>query len=487
MDKVVSIGKSILGTGETGSPENCPKKFDIFFENAAKEFIQIICENIYTNDNMNVKDSLNKTIINFINKSLNKPETLENMQTIVFGSYNSGLTKYIQQLFTFSMKAKNDNVYPFMERVLKIFINKNDKIIPEILSEALIQLVNDSNEETIPEDKILFYMEQIIKIKLDNPDAEDYENIEEINTNVEDTTQNMGVDEGLDEEANFEIVEKDLSKKTSKIVNVVLTHNATDVNNKFIEYLSNDDSKYEEEIQKHILTAIDNMMDKMKDNIYDKIKEIVDKYTEFFLNEKKIKLQILYSILSYKIDELDIEIKQEQGEGQQGERQQGEQKEGEGQQGEQKEGEGEQGEGGEEKESTLILNSINNTFFIIHKIFKKSIKKFMDEDFNIEDNNTDDFIKTLCIGDSGKSKGILFHLNKVMKDELSCRPGSLMCKGANQLTIGNERNEVVATNPPQNVAQSVGGTKRRRKRKTIKKSKKSRKSKRRYHKKSIRK
>jgi hypothetical protein len=313
----------------------------------------------------------------------------------------------------------------------------------------------------------------------------------------------------------FKIVEKAPSKTTSIIATAAdaalgLSGKADEINKKFIEAMSNssegeDEIPFNEKIQQQILKAIDNMFDKMKDNIYEKILEIIDKYTKFLLNEKQIKLQIFYSILSYKNDELDTEIKNEEEKEQ--EKQEKKQEEAVKNQEEGKEQEKEQGE----KESIQIFNSINNTFFLIHKIFEISIKNFMDTDFNTEDNyktvkemeepqkieDKNEFIKNLCIGDNGQSKGIIFHLNKELMEEIACRPGSILCKIDKNLKTGlpekeeeKEEEKPVASNEL-TVMPSNGGTKRRRKRKTMKKSKTKRhyhkKTKHRHHKKSIRK
>ena len=162
-----------------------------------------------------------------------------------------------------------------------------------------------------------------------------------------------------------------------------------------------------------------------------------------------------------------------------------------------------------------MFNSVNNTFFIIHKIFEESIKNFMNNEFNKNENlkkikNDKNFIKILCVGDNGKTSGILFHLNKEMMNELACQEGSVLCKIDKMLKIGDKipkeqeqtdkdkSNESIpisnnpddrnGDNPRKNVI-NQGGTRRHRKRKSIKKSKRNyhKKSIRNYHKKSIRK
>ena len=394
---------------------------DGFFKNAAKEFIQIICQNIYTNENVNVKDSLNETIIDQINKSLDNPKTGEELRRIVFGNdCQTGLRRYIQHLFTFSMKTKNANVYPFMYRVLKIFIHKEDTIIPEILGEALVKLYTEVNELPILEDKfykILLFMEEIIYDKLQKTDFQDEDSSTDKIVTINDVkSKSSNLSSSINKNSTnndklkgFKIIEKKPSKTTSIVVSaannsLLLTGKAESINKQFVDAMSDasygeDEIPFNAKIQEQILKAIDSMFDKMKNNIYERIAEIVDKYTKFLLNEKQIKLQILYSILSYKNDELEKEV-QEQTET------------------EKEKEDKNKIEEKKEKESMIMFNSVNNTFFIIHKIFEESIKNFMNNEFNKNENlkkiqNDKNFIKILCVGDNGKSSGILFHLNKI--------------------------------------------------------------------------
>jgi hypothetical protein len=78
-----------------------------------------------------------------------------------------------------------------------------------------------------------------------------------------------------------------------------------------------------------------------------------NKYTKFLLDERQIKLQILYSIISYKIDQLEDEKEENQ-----------------------------------DQTSQKIFNSVNNTFFIVHKIFDLAIKNFMIEELNTKENGS---------------------------------------------------------------------------------------------------
>ena len=83
------------------------------------------------------------------------------------------------------------------------------------------------------------------------------------------------------------------------------TNVANDTQNKIIDMMEwnyNQNVPFASVIQENIITAINKIMNQLKDELYTEIKKIVDGYTNKFLDDGEIKLQILYSILSYNID-----------------------------------------------------------------------------------------------------------------------------------------------------------------------------------------
>ena len=165
-DILSSVGDSLSEKSTTETKNEQIENEKIFYQTAAENFVRTLCENIYTSKNVNFKDNFNQLVINKVSESLNNdPTTNEKIRDGIFGNdANPGLKTYIQDLFKISacsQTKENVLVYPFTSRVLQKLFDKDDKTIPDILSDTLMTMKIISEDVTLP--KVLIEMIKIIE------------------------------------------------------------------------------------------------------------------------------------------------------------------------------------------------------------------------------------------------------------------------------------------------------------------------------------
>jgi len=402
-------------------PTECDPKL---YQAAGIDFIRALCESVYTNEETSLKVRFNEIISDLVLKSLDdqKPsaETGKTMsdeiRTVIIGdASNPGLKKYIQELFTFSAHSTDDKIYSFTSRVLQGLFKKNNRLIPEILSQAIIQLRENSIAPTSKD--VLKQMTEILKNRLDinqeasvitggggslsdvvssvvssiEPSTESKPKDNVMNTSTMTTQPNlsescMKLDAEKKELSNEFVTlnEKkvNISEKDAKILKEIYDKLVPEANESQAFLINTIVSNYKgkpfgEVIQENILKALAKMFKHSKESIYEKITEsIIQKYTNEFIENGTIQLLILHSILSY------------------------------------------------EKTGD---SSADNTFSKAHTIFETSIHKIIElirqqdetNDFSSIPNDT---IENMCLGDDGKTFGIMFQLHNNLFDEISSTP-----------------------------------------------------------------
>jgi hypothetical protein len=414
-------------------PTECDPKL---YEAAGKEFIRTLCENVYTSKNMNLKDKFNEIIRDSVLKSLDDTSTPSNgksvseeIRGIIIGDDStSGLKKYIQDLFIFSADSTDDKIYSFTSRVLQGLFKKEDRVIPEILSQAIIEL----RGPTVPRSKeVLEKMSEILKNRLYKPDMPDVKIggglADTIGASLRSNTVSQGNPESekpnipssnllnlnqtcakleaekKEKSDNFNKLNEDntnISEKDAKILNEIYDKLKSEANqsqvfliNKIV--LSNDFGKL---IQENILKALTKLFERSKESIYEKITEsIIQKFTNKFVEDGTIQLLILYSILSY------------------------------------------------EKTGD---SRPDNTFSIAHEIFEKAIDKTIQQ--MIPSDNNPDFstvkdetIKNMSYGDNGETYGIMFQLRSNLFDNIAStatpiNPTSRVLNEVNKMVAGKK-------------------------------------------------
>jgi hypothetical protein len=355
VDNLNAIKDSLLGTG------NEKKTKPEFYISAGKEFVRILCENVYTSDNVNLKDRFNEILINAVSKALTQDtEISAKIRGIIIGDdSNPGLKQYVKELFIFSTKSDDDKIYSFTSRVLQSLFKKQDRTIPDVLTTALIDLKPNYNPN-----EVFNRMKEIIENRLGIiPPSSSV--VKEGGSLLSSTIN--GVTRGLSNTlSSFSRNSKDPKKSnTSSIDNQtpinetsvggisnneatsndkpdllqqcsqleqtdeykqMVSHGKDSIQENTVEKVkeAHDDinaiseadqaqkllidviaSKYDSEpftqaIRTNILKSLTKIFSRFKESIYEKITEtIVNKYTNAFINEDTVKLQILYSILFY--------------------------------------------------------------------------------------------------------------------------------------------------------------------------------------------
>jgi hypothetical protein len=313
------------------------KLAEMFYKAAGEKFIHELCESLYASENENsgkdmkavlkennFKGRFVNIVINNVTKSLNDPTTGQSIRDIVFGSEdNPGLRKYIQDIFKISTceyKDNDDEIYPFTERVLQKLFKPDDPTIPNILIKTLTHPDFISGVGSILPSVVLTKMVEIIHLELNKPTENDPSpqtgGANGSITNPDAEESNIPVAEAIPVEepkgsyVGFTKGQPDLDEKTTQIVHEIkegLNNNDLEVANQsqkriidIIESEYPETQSFSSVIQQNILTAIEKIMERFKDVLYEEIKtKVIDNYVNKFLDENTIKLQILYSILSY--------------------------------------------------------------------------------------------------------------------------------------------------------------------------------------------
>lgn len=379
---VAPLTKRFTKTPEEEEQENAKKKTQlnkIFYEMAAIEFIRTLCENIYTSENVNFKDRFNEIVIKTVIDSLNNdPKTIQQIRDSIFGSDNQpGMRKYIQDLFRISTcsQKKDEDIYPFTTRVLYKLFN-DDTTIPIILSKTIFKMNNESvdlNSIGLMEKMLEEIENQLVIINTEGEKISGGDD-EENNPTTQPPSDVVAVNQipplNISSFSDFTKNNAQLSENTTTVSQEIkedidMTTAANGSQKRLIDMMETNytnGESFHSVIQDNIIKAIQKIMDKFKDELYEEVKKkVIDNYTGQFTDNFEIKLQILYSILSYNPDN-------ENG------------------------------------------NCCDNTFKVSYKIIEESIGKFL-EVFKPKNRNdmTEDEILQLC---SDKDLGIMHYLKQ---------------------------------------------------------------------------
>ena len=291
------------------------------------EIATIICKGIYTKKEgdlenpqnncpeTNLIENINMMITKSIIQQLTVPDIKENIQTIILGNGDkinpTGLRKYINSLIKVSAGNDKTQIYAFTARILQVLFNKKDKTFDSILGG--IKYDDDSDEDIIEK----------IKVKI----------LEELQREGGQGEEGQGQGQGQEEkkvEAQAqEKVEAQVTKveaqETESSCKIILMSNPVSEQRKLVNsdtvkfvdsaqsvlmgintYLSGEEFK--EKIKETLDTSIKTVLEGTLANITNSIStSVIDEYTKKFTNSRVIKLQLLYSILSYDLSDEDDE------------------------------------------------------------------------------------------------------------------------------------------------------------------------------------
>lgn len=277
--------------------EDCKEKKE-FYTVAAKELIQILCNSVYDEKGENLKDHLRNSIVKKVNDILEDPNTEKTIRDDIFGKEDSddGLRGFIRNLFRLSSESsESDRIYPFTGVVLQKLFNEKDQTISNLLEEAMQNnQTNDVNGKVI-----MGIMLDIIKERFKIGILEIKGGTDLDPNTIQEICENKKKKDEDEKEASLEFKEtkEGLSQDTSK-AHIDLTKDANKVDETIISRIISD-SNFEERIQTTVKSAISEMLPTFRNKLYNVTTKVLDKYNETFLDNNEIKLQILYSILSY--------------------------------------------------------------------------------------------------------------------------------------------------------------------------------------------
>jgi hypothetical protein len=325
------------------------------YKQISEEVSNIICRGIYTNkkEGTNMSENINKIITQKIIDILNKDEISEKIQDIIFGNddekHPKGLRKYLQDLIRVCDGGNKDEIYAFSGRVLQTLFDKNENTIDGLLESESIKNIlyngtyTDENIADKMKKEILNQLKGSLKIsgggetiQIGGQDPSGNGNpvsgqpdflgnlvnffnfskpTDTIQGKVSVNPSNTPVPDSEEVKKAKEEAEKNVCMKKygEKQESVELKEVSTPPSSMVIDFLktSNDIQSHivsevkssinDEKIEYIVNTALEKIIKSILNNITATVSNVViSKYTDVVINNKTMKLQLLYSILSYK-------------------------------------------------------------------------------------------------------------------------------------------------------------------------------------------
>ena len=314
-------------------------------EKAKDDIVNVLCNHLYTDDGMNLKDEFIKLIVNAVNSALEGES--QNMNAQMKDIILPPMTKYINDLVELT---SGEGIDGFKARVLRKIFNEKNSIIRIVLKEALKELPKSSLDDvdTIMDEMKTAAMEQLEGTKpeesvisddeneededeVDNieegeevdrePDAYDDEKKEEVNRKKKNDgyRQLEGGATSVDEEKDpveelqscKRVVKKDEEVsgiQEFKKADETVSAQTAEISKEIMEDLKKTGNSISTSINgidvaeamiPRINIAFDAFFEKYKDRIYKELLEkTVNHHTDSFIEDDEIKLQLLFSILS---------------------------------------------------------------------------------------------------------------------------------------------------------------------------------------------
>jgi len=317
-----------LLTPKTEAPKVDPE----IYQKISEEISNIICKGIYTNkkDGTNMSENINKIITQKLVDALNIDKISEKIQDIIFGNddekHPKGLRKFIQDAIKVCDGGNKEEIYPFTGRILQTIFNTNETIMDDVLEMDEIKRALNDNVQTekdiieLMKKQILAQLSGSLKMKesietivpSEPPKVSPSEPSKEPDFlgNIKNMFSFPNVPESK------ETTEAACKKETTAVASlpspIELKEVATPPTTQLSDFL-----KTSNEIQTHIVSEIERSINKEKieyivntalekiiNSVLGKISNtisetVISKYTDSIVNNKTMKLQILYSILSY--------------------------------------------------------------------------------------------------------------------------------------------------------------------------------------------
>lgn len=280
------------------------------YEKISQEIANVICKGIYTNkkEGTNMSENINKILTQKIIDSLNDDKINQKIQDIIFGNdddtHAKGLRKYIQDLIRVCDGGNKNEIYAFSGRVLQTLFNIQDNYIDNLFESDSIQpvLYNGSYLDTDVIDMLKKEILEQLKgsLTINNTEPSKVKtggNNNSVPIDIETTKamcQKIQKETPIPPES-IQLNEvstppttlvNDLLQSSNEIQTHIVGEIKTSMNNEKIEYIVNQ--------------AIDKIIKSVLGNISTAISDVViTKYTDSIIDNKTMKLQLFYSILSY--------------------------------------------------------------------------------------------------------------------------------------------------------------------------------------------
>ena len=330
-------------------------------EKAKDDIVNVLCNHLYTDDGMNLKDEFIKLIVNAVNHALEGES--QNMNAQIKDIILPPMTKYINDLVELT---SGEGIDGFKARVLRKIFNEKNSIIRIVLKEALKDLPESSlnDVDTIIDEMNTAAMEQLKGAKPEEPvvsddgneegdegkshnieeekdekiDREELEEATIANADEKQAEATIANADKKQEEATIanayekqgggsptdqekdpvqdlesckKVVEKDEEEsgiKEFKEEGKTVSAQTAEVSKEIMEDLKKTDNSistaisgidFAEAMIPRINIAFDAFFEKYKDRIYHELLEkTVQHHTDLFIQDNEIKLQLLCSILS---------------------------------------------------------------------------------------------------------------------------------------------------------------------------------------------
>lgn len=274
---------------------------------AGDKIAEILCKSLYDNEGVNVEVKFKQSIIDAVSEILGKKEGefRDKVNSLVFDD----LQQHAQSVFTVSTNS-SDRSDSFKHRVLQVCFTTNSSIIPDILNKAIQNNAGNYAPESIMTSMVEVIDETLKKTEVvdDTEDTPLYGGTAGSDglvlnsngtVNINDTIKANKETEKENEEYRIKVLadsEKNDHLPSPDQAAIELITELKGQGKTLIDAITKADT-FQEKIQESILTAFKNFFNKNQEEFYNDVLRSINNDSNNLLNNKIMKLHILYIIL----------------------------------------------------------------------------------------------------------------------------------------------------------------------------------------------
>jgi len=319
VEGIATIAPGAVDDDDSGNSGEQKCDYTELYPKISEEISNIICKGIYTNtkDGTNLTENINKVITQKVIDTISTDDIKIKIQDIIFGNDDNinpkGLRKYIQDLIKVSAGNDKDQIYAFTGRILQKVFHPEDTTIDDLLNSDEIKkvlndgVVKDNDIIQMMKTEILKTLEATLKGGVFNDSNPTTESVPNNKPDFLGSIRNSFNFPEVPKENNCKkeqppplpapIELKEITVAPGSQLNDFL-NTSNDIQNHIVAEIER--SVNTDRIQYMVNIALDKIIKAVLGNISNTVSDtIIHTYTDAIINNKTVKLQIFYSIISY--------------------------------------------------------------------------------------------------------------------------------------------------------------------------------------------